>query len=107
MDVLRRRWNASGNFANLALIGFVIVQVLDGALTYLAIHMWGPAVEANPLISSAISSAGPGMGLASAKLVAVGFGLILYIRQTYMVIALLTALYFAAAIVPWTLLFAS
>jgi hypothetical protein len=36
---------------------------------------------------------------------AVGFGMVLHLQQTHGVIALLTAFYVAAAIVPWTALF--
>jgi hypothetical protein len=94
-------------FGDLAVIGFMVVQALDGILTYLGVHIWGTSVEANPLISSAVSFAGVGFGLASAKLIAVGLGMILHLRRVHIVVALLTAFYIAAAIIPWTLMFLS
>jgi hypothetical protein len=100
-----QRWNTPCVFGDLALIGFVIVQVLDGAMTYLGVKTWGPGIEANPLISSAITSAGPGIGLASAKLMAVGLGVVLHLRQTHLLVAALTFVYVAVAILPWTALF--
>lgn len=92
-------------FGNVAVICFVLVQYLDGALTYFGFHTWGPAIEANPLVSSAVAFAGVGGGLAIAKLAAIGLGIALHLRQVHKIVALLTAFYVAVAIVPWTLLF--
>ena len=92
-------------FGDIAVVIFLVVQALDGALTYVGVHNWGPAIEANPIVSSAVSLAGVGAGLAGAKLVAVGFGIILHLRGVHNVIAILTGFYIAAAILPWTLLF--
>ena len=94
-------------FGDIALVGFVLVQALDGVLTYLGVHIWGPSIEANPLISSAVSFGGVGFGLGAAKLVAIGFGMILHLRRVHVVVALLTAFYVAAAIIPWTIMFLS
>jgi hypothetical protein len=92
-------------FGDVAFITFMVVQALDGVLTYLGVHIWGPAVEANPIISSAVSFAGVGTGLAAAKLFAVGLGMVLHLRRVHGIVALLTAFYLAVAIVPWTMLF--
>jgi len=105
MSRLSRRWNTGSTFGDLTVLGFVLVQCLDGIFTYLGVKMWGPGIEANPIVSSAMSFAGLGVGLASAKLIAVGFGIVLHLRRTHMIVAILTAFYFAAAIVPWTTLF--
>lgn len=94
-------------FGNIAVLAFVLVQYLDGALTYLGVHVWGASIEANPIVSSAVSLAGVGGGLAIAKLTAIGLGIALHLRRVHTVVALLTAFYIAAAIVPWTLLFLS
>lgn len=94
-------------FGDIAVIGFMVVQALDGILTYLGVHIWGPSIEANPLISSAVSFAGVGYGLGAAKLLAIGFGIILHLRRVHVVVALLTAFYVAAAIIPWTIMFLS
>jgi hypothetical protein len=95
----------SSLFGDLAVLIFLVVQCLDGAFTYLGVCRWGPGIEANPLVSSAVAAAGLGAGLASAKLLAMGFGILLHLRQVHGIVALLTALYIAAAIVPWTALF--
>jgi hypothetical protein len=98
-------WDTSGVFGNLAVVGFVVVQCLDGVFTYLGVEIWGPGIEANPLISSAVSVVGLGLGLAGVKLVAVGFGILLHLLRIHLLVALLTAIYLAVAILPWTALF--
>ena len=104
MARLCQRVTGPAFFGNLAFLGFVIVQVLDGAMTYIGVGIWGAAIEANPLIRSAITSAGPGVGLASAKLMAVACAIVLHVHQTHRAVAVLTAFYVAVAIVPWTAL---
>lgn len=106
MNAFRTRWGRSGNrFGDLAVLGFVCVQALDGAFTYLGIRTWGPMIEANPLITSAASVAGLGAALTGAKLVAVTLGIGLHMHRVHGVVALLTAIYLAAAILPWTAVF--
>src|SRR4249919_3159466 len=96
-----RRWDSPGSlFGDLMVLVFLIVQCLDGAMTYLGVTRWGPGIEANPLVSSAVAAAGLGAGLAGAKLLAMGFGILLHLRQVHGIVALLTALYIAAAILP-------
>jgi hypothetical protein len=100
------RWSSPhGLFGDLAMLVFVLVQALDGALTYLGVHTWGPAIEANPLVSSAVSMAGVGAGLMVAKLFAITLGILLHLRQAHTVIAALSAFYIAVAILPWGILF--
>jgi hypothetical protein len=94
-----------GLFGDLAVLAFLIAQCLDGALTYLGLHTWGIAAEANPLVSSAVSFAGVGAGLAATKLFAVGLGMMLHLRRAHLVVAVLAFLHFAVAIIPWTLMF--
>jgi hypothetical protein len=105
MARLYRQWETPSAFGDVVVLGFVLVQCLDGVFTYLGVRLWGPGIEANPLISSAMSYAGLGVGLAGVKLAAVGLGILLHLRRTHTIVALLTALYFAVAIVPWTALF--
>jgi hypothetical protein len=92
---------------DLAILGFIIVQFLDGALTYLGLHLFGPSIEANPLVSSAVQFAGIGTGLVATKLVAIGMGMLLHLQGVHRAVALLTAFYVAVAILPWLLLFAT
>src|SRR5581483_7722127 len=89
-------------FGDLAVVCFVLVQCLDGIFTYLGMTIWGAGIEANPLVSSAVKAAGLGPGLAGTKLIAIGLGILLHHRRVHHVLALLTVIYFAAAILPWT-----
>ncbi|MGC4082463.1 MAG: DUF5658 family protein [Vicinamibacterales bacterium] len=84
---------------------FVIVQCLDGALTYLGVHTWGLGIEANPLVSSAVAIAGVGAGLTVTKLFAVALGVILHLRRVHLVVAILSVFYIAVAILPWMVMF--
>jgi hypothetical protein len=94
-----------GLFGDLAVILFIVVQCLDGAMTYLGVHTWGVGIEANPLVSSALSYAGVGTGLAATKAFAVALGMLLHLRRVHLVVALLSVFYLAVAILPWAILF--
>jgi hypothetical protein len=101
-----RQWETPrSRFGDVVVLSFVITQCLDGALTYLGISLWGLAAEGNPLITSAVSYAGLGVGLAGAKLFAVGLGIALHLCRVHNVVAALTIVYIVCAIVPWTALF--
>jgi len=102
MRHLYRRWDTPRSaFGDLMVVGFLVVQCLDGVLTYFGVSIWGPGIEANPLISMAMAVAGPIPGLAGAKLVAIAFGIVLHLRRVHNVVALLTLIYLTVAIVPW------
>jgi hypothetical protein len=92
-------------FGDLMVVGFLLVQCLDGVFTYLGVGIWGPGIEANPLISSAMAMTSVGAGVAGAKLVAIALGMLLHLLRVHNVVALLTVIYFAAAILPWAALF--
>ncbi len=49
--------------------------------------------------------AGPASGLAGAKLMAIAFGIVLHLWRVHNVVAFLTAVYIAVAILPWTAMF--
>jgi hypothetical protein len=106
MDRFCRAWSTpDSTFGNLAILGFLLVQWLDGVYTYLGIYTWGPHIEANPLVSSAVAVAGPGVALYATKLFAVACGMVLHLRRIHRMVALLTLFYLVAAILPWTALF--
>jgi hypothetical protein len=106
VERLCRRWDpAEDIYGNFLVIGFMLVQCLDGVFTYVGIATWGPAIEGNPLVSAAVAAAGPAAGLTAAKLVAASGGIVLHLLRVHGIIALLTAFYLAAAILPWSVLF--
>ncbi len=106
MDRFYKPWDTPNSlFGNLVVIAFLFVQALDGGLTYLGVSTWGPGIEGNPLLSSAMAYAGIGASLAAAKCVAIAFGIALHLCRVHTLVALLTLFYVAAAIIPWTALF--
>ena len=56
-------------------------------------------IEANPIISSAITAGGVVVGLGGAKAVAMAFGILLHLRGVHTLVAVLTAIYFTVAII--------
>lgn len=106
MAELVKAWEEPrSRFGDLVVVGFLLAQCLDAVFTYLGVGIWGPAIEANPLISSAMAAAGVAVGLGAAKTVAIGFGMLLHLRRVHNLVALLTAIYFTVAVLPWALLF--
>lgn len=106
MAGLVKRWEEpKSRFGDLVVVGFLLMQCLDAVFTYLGIRIWGPDIEANPLISSAMAGAGVVAGLGAVKAVAIGCGILLHLWRVHNLVALLTAIYFTAAILPWTALF--
>jgi hypothetical protein len=101
-----KRWEVSrSRFGDCVVLGFLFVQFLDFLFTYDGVLVWGPGIEANPLVSSAVASIGLGAGLGATKLVAAGCGILLHLCRVHNMVAVLTVLYLAVAIVPWTALF--
>jgi hypothetical protein len=106
MARLYRRWDTPRCvFGDAVVLAFVVAQCLDGVFTYLGISIWGLQAEANPLVSSAVVAAGLVPGLAGVKLIAVSLGIALHHCRVHNLVALLTAVYVAAAIVPWMAMF--
>jgi uncharacterized membrane protein len=89
-------------FGNWAIILFLVAQALDGVFTYVGLTVYGPSIEANPLLAWLMHSFGAGPALAGAKLTAAGLGIILHLVAVHRAVALLTVLYACAAILPWT-----
>jgi hypothetical protein len=89
-------------FGTIVFLLFAIVQIADGLLTYHGIRVYGPEVEANPLIVWYASAFGAGVALTGAKLVAVICGGILHLLARHVAIAFLTITYVIAALWPWT-----
>jgi hypothetical protein len=103
---LYQAWDTPNSlFGDVAVVGFLLVQVLDGMFTYLGVTIWGLHIEANPLISSAVAYAGLGGAVVGAKMAAILFGILLHVRRVHSLVALLTAFYLVVAILPWALLF--
>jgi len=91
--------------ARLVLWLFLVAQAWDGIFTYAAVYAHGIAVEGNPLLGAWMTLAGPLPAIVSAKTIAAGAGVVLYVRGVHRTLALLTALYGLCAITPWLYIF--
>ena len=94
-------------FGDFVVLAFLVVQALDGALTYVGLATIGHVIEGNPLVAGLMASFGFGVGLAGAKLFAASLGIALHLFGAHRLIAVLTAFYLAAAIVPWVAVLAT
>jgi hypothetical protein len=88
-------------FGNFIVLAFLIVQALDGTLTYVGLVTIGKVVEGNPLVASLMAAFGLGLGLTGAKLFAASLGIALHIIGAHRLVAALTTFYLAGAIFPW------
>lgn len=80
---------------------FVAVQIADAAQTAVGISRFGPAVEANPVLSFYVTAFGAGNALVGAKAIAIAGGAALHVRSCYLILAVLTVASIFAAVVPW------
>jgi hypothetical protein len=80
---------------------FVVLQVADGVLTYAAVTQFGSGAEGNPIIATWIVHTGAAPALVGAKLLACACGGVLYATGVHRILALLSAFYLMAAVVPW------
>lgn len=91
--------------AGLIAVLFVVAQVCDGVLTYIAVQRFGLVAEANPLLVTWMAFIGPAPALAGAKLLAASCGVILYVCGVHRILLALTILYSVAAVGPWIAFF--
>ena len=93
-------------FGNFVVLAFLLVQALDGTLTYVGISTITRVVEGNPLVASLMGIFGLGLGVTGAKLFAASLGIALHIFGAHRLVAALTAIYLAGAIFPWMAVYA-
>ena len=65
-----KRWRPSG--AQILWLAFVIVQALDGVMSYVGVSLHGPGIEANPLVGWYLSAFGPAVGFTMASALPLG-----------------------------------
>jgi Domain of unknown function (DUF5658) len=92
-------WRLSS--AQIVWLAFVLVQALDGAMSYVGVSLHGPGIEANPLVAWYLGAFGPAVGFTVAKLFAVTCGAVLYMTARHRWVAILTLVYVVFAVVPW------
>jgi hypothetical protein len=104
-SLVRKFQTRSLSKGELAILAFFVAQALDAAFTYWGVARHGRGIEGNPLLASLMFSIGEGPALASAKLVAAGCGMILHLTHVHRIVAVLTAFYVCAALLPWMWVF--
>lgn len=82
---------------------FVAVQFADAVQTASGISRFGPAIEANPILSFYIAAFGASAALIGAKTVAVMGGATLFVCSHHFILVVLTVACVFGAIVPWAL----
>lgn len=87
--------------SRIVLVLFLLAQVCDGLLTYIAVSSFGVAAEGNILLATWIMLIGPAPALLGAKILASGCGIVLYLYGVHRALAALTALYAIGAVAPW------
>ena len=92
---------SSARFGNVVVIAFLIAQACDGVLTYVGVATYGLRVEGNPLLTWLMGGLGNAAGVAAAKAIAGGFGIVLHLIAVHRVLAALAVFYVAVAILPW------
>jgi len=88
-------------FGDAVIVLFLLAQAADGVMTYVGVTTFGVHLEANPLLASLMATFGQGTALTGAKLVAAGLGISLHLIGTHRILAVLTGIYFFAALLPW------
>lgn len=88
-------------------LAFVLVQVLDGVMSYVGVRTFGPWIEANPIVGWYAEALGPALGFLGAKVFAVGCGTVLSAMAQHGTLAVLTAMYVVFAVGPWIHVLAS
>jgi uncharacterized protein DUF5658 len=99
--VVRRSAIRPSLFGNVVVIAFLVVQALDGVLTYVGVSTYGLRMEGNPLLAWLMTSVGQGVALAAAKGAAGAFGIALHLSSVHRIVAVLAAFYVIVAILPW------
>ena len=98
-------WSAGASrslFGDLAVLVFLVAQLLDGTLTYVGVLTFGLASEGNPILVALMEAFGYGTALIAAKVVAALLGIGLHLARVHLAVALLAGFYMAAAVLPWT-----
>jgi nitrate reductase gamma subunit len=98
---LQRTVAERSRFGDAVIVLFLLAQAADGVMTYVGVTTFGAHLEANPLLASLMTVFGQGTAVTAAKLVASGLGISLHLVGVHRVLAVLTGIYFVAAVLPW------
>ena len=82
-------------------LAFVLMQALDGVMSYVGVRSFGSWIEANPLVAWYAATLGPGLAFTVVKIFAIACGALLYLTARHRTVAVLTLFYLAFAVMPW------
>lgn len=88
-------------FGDAAIVAFLALQAADGVFTYVGVRTLGIGMEANPLLLSLMVTLGHAPAVLAAKGVAAVLGMSLHLLGVHKIVALLSAIYLTAAVIPW------
>jgi hypothetical protein len=88
-------------FGDCIFLAFLLVQFLDGALTYFGVRTYGAGIEANPIVGWYMAVLGVGGALIATKGLAVLCAALLHRFARHQILGVLTVVYLAAAVRPW------
>lgn len=88
-------------FGDAVIVLFLLAQAADGVMTYVGVTTFGVHLEANPLLASLMNAFGQGAAVTGAKILASGLGISLHLIGVHRILAVLTAIYVLAAVLPW------
>jgi hypothetical protein len=86
---------------------FLLIQLLDGGLTYWGVSRFGIELEMNGLLATWMHEIGPAPTLFVAKTLACLCGFILYRAEYLRPLAIVAGLCLGVAVVPWAFLMAA
>lgn len=99
--LLHRTGAERSRFGDAVIVLFLLAQAADGVFTYVGVTTFGVHLEANPLLASLMDIFGYGTAVTGAKVVAAGLGISLHLVGVHRILAILTGVYFVAAVLPW------
>jgi hypothetical protein len=99
--LLHRTVAEPSRFGDSVIVLFLLAQAADGVMTYVGVTTFGVHLEANPLLASLMDAFGYGAAVTGAKIVASGLGISLHLVGVHRILAILTGVYFVAAVLPW------
>ncbi len=88
-------------WGNIAVICFIIAQLVDWFLTYQGITLFGTEAEANPILRFLMERYDIVLSLTGAKLAATAAGGLLHLFNRHYEVAIVTIVYAGFAITPW------
>lgn len=83
------------------LVCYIVLQVMDGIFTYIAIGAYGYQLEGNPLVRWLMQATNLELGLLCAKIFGIMLGVILYAHHARWALVVVNLVYAVFMVIPW------